>query len=69
MSETKRESTFDNGIHTDVYYYDILHMTVRNHELGNWDNALVWEKTITMDEDTFSAAYEEEMAAFWQGLK
>ena len=69
VSETKMESTFDNGVYMDVYYYDILHMAVRDHTQGDWEGSVVWEKTITMDEDTFSAAYEEEMAALWQGLK
>lgn len=69
QSEIKRESTFENGIHTDVYYYDILHMTVRDHTLGDWDDALVWEKTLTIEEDAYRAAHEEEMAALWQGLK
>ena len=69
LSESKCESTFENGIHTDVYYYDILHMTVRNHELGDYDSSLVWEKVITLDEEAFRAAHEEEMTALWQGVK
>lgn len=69
VSEEKWESTFEDGVHTEVFYTDLLHMTVRNHELGDYDSALVWEKTIVMNEEEYRAAHAEEMAALWQGLK
>ena len=69
QSESKRESTFESGVITEVFYTDILHMTVRDHTLGDWDDSLVWEKTITMEENAYRAARDKEMAALWQGLK
>ncbi len=69
VSETLTESSYSGNVYTTTTYHDKLHITVRNHELGDYDSALVWEKTITLDEAEYSSAYDEEMAAFWQDLK
>lgn len=69
VSETLTESSHSGNVYTTTTYHDKLHITVRNHELGDYDSALVWEKTITLDEAEYSSAYDEEMAAFWQDLK
>ena len=69
LSEDLRESTHSGGAYTVTTHHDILHMTVRDHALGDWDSSLVWEKTIPMDEEEYHTAHEEEMSALWQGLK
>lgn len=68
-SEVLTESTHSGSVFTMTTYTDKLHMTVRDHTLGDWDNALVWERTITMGEEEYLAAHEEEMNALWQGLR
>ena len=68
-SEVLTESTHSGSVFTMTTYTDKLHMTVRDHTLGDWDDALVGEKIITMSEDEYRAAYEEEMSALWQGVR
>ena len=69
VSEHPWESTFENGVITEVFYTDTLHMAVCDHTLGDWDDAVVWEKTITLEENAYLVAHEEENAALWQGLR
>lgn len=69
LSEELTETTWDDESFTTTTYTDVLHMTVRDHTLGDWDGSVVWEKTIPMDADEYLSAHEEEMNALWQGLK
>lgn len=69
LSEELTESVHRDGVYTVTTYTGMLHMTVRDHTLGDWDSSLVWEKTIVVEEEAYHAAHAEEMAALWQGLK
>ena len=69
LSESLVESTHSDDTYTRTTYTDMLHMTVRDYHQGDWESSVVWETVITLEEEEFHAAHEEEMAAFWQGLK
>lgn len=69
VSETLVESTHSGSTYTTTTHHDMLHITVRDHELGDWDSSLVWEKTLSIDEALAQDIFEEERQVLWQGLR
>lgn len=55
--------------YTTTLYHDILHIAVRNHELGDYDSSVVWEQTISFEDTEYRDIFNEEMDALWQGIR
>lgn len=69
VSDEWSEDVFEGQTYTSVIHGDILHMTVRDHTRGGYDDAVVWEVIIPVDNADVQQLYEEEMNALWQGIR
>lgn len=69
VSDEWSEEFFERSTWTSVIHGDILHMTVRDHTLGSYDDCIVWEVIMPKDDVDFESLYEQEMEALWQGIR
>lgn len=68
VSDEWEESSFVGETYTSIIHGDILHVTVRDHTNG-YEDAVIYERIIPMDDADYQRIYDEEMEALWQGLK
>ena len=54
---------------TETTYTGIYHVVVRDFTRGGYDEAVIWEVTVSRDEYESRDIYNEEMSILWQGIK
>ncbi|MBQ2953867.1 MAG: hypothetical protein IJE07_09985 [Clostridia bacterium] len=69
VSDEWTEERYEGQTFTTIIHGDILHMTVRDHTLGSYDECIVWEVIMPKDDIDLEQLFEQETEALWQGIR
>ena len=67
-SDEWSESSFDDETYTQVIRSGLLHITVRDYTNG-YDNTVLFDQVITLEDTEYRDIFWEEEEALWQGLR
>ncbi len=67
VSDEWSEDFFEGQTYTQIIHGDVLHITVRDHS-REYDESVIWERIIPLEDVDYGEIHEAEMAAYWQGL-
>lgn len=70
LSSNKMDSTYENGVHTQVTYEHVLTLRVWDYTTSA-DGTIIFETTVDMtkNDEAFYPAHRDAVQAFWQGLE
>ena len=68
VSDEWSESTFDDQTYTQIIRGGLLHITVRDYTNG-YDNTVIFEEVITLEDTEYRDIFLEEEEALWQGIR
>lgn len=69
VSQVLVVSASDDYTHTQTTYFEFIHIAVRNHEWGSYDDCVVWEKEISIQEAVERDLFTVEKNVLWQGIR
>lgn len=69
VSDEWVEDISEGQTYTQIIHGDTLHVTVRDHTLGSYDDCIVWEVILPKDDIDFESLYKQELEALWQGIR
>ena len=68
-SDMLTEESSTATAYTETTYTDIYHIVVRDFTWGGYDDAIIWEATVSREEYETLDIYTEEMNILWQGIR